>query len=172
MRALLVAGALTVGAALGMGSSSSRGGNFTLEQARAFEEFPLVWAGESAAGLPLTAILRRDDSARYVSFVYGDCTASSDSGCAPPVEVQVWPATERGFGSYGGSPADAAAPTPEPTRARGVAAAFVGESQLELYGRRATVVVFSGSRERSLEVAKRLRCLRPNGRPRDGPLDC
>lgn len=169
MRLLLAAASLVAAAALGVGSGSGPGGDITLAQARAFDEFPLVWAGESVAGLPLTAVLRRnDEAARYISFVYGDCTPASDGGCAPPVEVQVWPASARGLGSFGSV---AGAPVLEPTRVRGVAAGFVGESQLELYGSRSTVVVFSDSRERSLEVAGALRCLAWM-RPRDGPPDC
>jgi hypothetical protein len=168
MRLLLAAASLVAAGALWVGSGSGPGGNITLAQARAFDEFPLVWAGESVAGLPLTAVLRRNDEARYVSFVYGDCTPTSDGGCSPPVEVQVWPASARGLGSYGSG---AGAPVLEPTSARGVAAGFVGEAQLELYGKRSTVVVFSDSRERSLEVASVLRCLSAV-RQRDGPLDC
>ncbi len=171
MRVLFAAVTLALAAGLGLDGGAGSGGNFSLEQARAFAEHPLVWAGEEVAGLPLTAVLRRDDTARYVSFVYGDCAPSADSGCAPPVEIQVWPANARGLGSYGAAAAGAPVPAPEPTRARGVPAAFVGDSQLELYARRATVVVFTHSRERSLEVATALRCL-SGARPRDGPLEC
>jgi hypothetical protein len=139
------------------------GGNFSLERARAFEEFPLYYAGEEVDGLPLTAVLRRDEGADYVSFVYGECTSSSDSGCAPPVEVQVWPSGARSAASYEGSPG---APALERTRIRGQPAAIVGDgTQLELYTEESTVVVFA-DRERLPAIAKALRCLR---RERDGP---
>jgi len=47
---------------------------------------PYFWLGKSFEGLPLT------HSEHYVrgraSFIYGDCEATSDMGCAPPLEVQ------------------------------------------------------------------------------------
>jgi hypothetical protein len=169
MRALVLIGGLAAWISFVVGSSGP-GGNFSLEQARRFEDFPLVFAGEGVDGLPLTAVLRRDDSARYVSFVYGDCTPVYDGGCAPPAEVQVWPAAARRLDRY-----DASAPgTPplEVTQVRGLAAAFVGDTQLELYARGSTIVVFADTRARALAVARALRCLRGDARARDGPLDC
>jgi len=136
-----------------------RGSQLTLEQARSFEEFPLVYAGERVDGLPLVAIVRRNDTAEYVSFVYGDCRPSSvDGGCAPPAEIQVWPGNRRSLGSY-----DAAGPvTPVPERAtiRGSPAAFLDAgTRLELYTGRATVVVFADSTERVRTIADALRCV-------------
>jgi hypothetical protein len=170
VRVLAFAGALAAVVAFAIDLRQGRGGNFTLEQARAFEEYPLAYAGEEVDGLPLTAILRRDDTARYVSFVYGDCTAQSDGGCAPPAEVQVWPAGARSLGSFDRSAPGS--PVPEPTRIRGLPAAFVGEAQLELYLPGATVVVFAHTRERAIAIANELRCVRAGARPRDGPLAC
>jgi hypothetical protein len=134
-------------------------GDLTLEQARAFEEFPLVYAGERVDGLPLVAIVRRDDTADYVSFVYGDCRPSSpDGGCAPPAEIQVWPAGRRNLSSY-----DASRGGPSPstlTRIRGSPAAFFdAETRLELYTAELTVVLFARSRERLAKLATALRCL-------------
>jgi hypothetical protein len=169
MRAFAALGVLVAVVPFALGSDG-RGGNFSLEQARRFEEFPLVFAGEEADGLPLTAVLRGDDGARYVSFVYGDCSPVSDGGCAPPAEVQVWPATARRLDRY-----DVAAPgTPalELMRVRGVAAASVGDTQLELYARGSTIVVFADTRVRALALARALRCVRGDARARDGPLDC
>jgi hypothetical protein len=133
-------------------------GNFSLEQARAFDEFPLYYAGDEVDGLPLTAVLRRDDVADYVSFVYGDCTPSSDGGCAPPAEVQVWPGGRRNAASYGDAPG---APELERTEVRGRPAAWVDDgAQLEIYAEGSTVVVFAHTRELALEVAGALRCVR------------
>jgi hypothetical protein len=148
-------------------------GDLTLQQARAFDEFPLVYAGDSADGLPLTAILRRkDDTADYVSFVYGDCLPiSADGGCAPPAEIQVWPATLRNRSSHGGSRGP---PAPEGTNIRGSPAAFFDAgTRLELYGDRTTVVVFAHSRERVRAIADALRCVagRESGE-RASTLDC
>jgi hypothetical protein len=170
LRVLALAGALVAVAALGIDRLGGRGGDLTLEQARAFEEFPLYYAGDVVEGLALTALLERDDSARYVSFVYGDCTPSSDGGCASPAEIQVWPAGARNLGSYDLSAPGT--PVPEPTRIRGVPAAFVGDGQLELYVPGATVVVFAHDRERALAIANELRCVRLRARPKDGPLTC
>jgi hypothetical protein len=133
-------------------------GDLTLEQARAFAEFPLVYAGERVDGLALVAIVRRDDTADYVSFVYGDCRPlSPEGGCAPPAEIQVWPADRRSRGSYDTSPG---ALTPELTRIRGSPAAFFDAgTRLEIYTAEVTVVVFARSRERAGRIAAALRCL-------------
>ena len=58
----------------------------TVRMAQDAAAFPLYWAGESVAGLPLTAVLR--DGGR-VSIQYGSCTpAGGEGGCAPPVAIQ------------------------------------------------------------------------------------
>ena len=82
-------------------------------------------------------MLRRSDTADFVSFVYGDCTADDDMGCAPPLEIQVWPACRRHLALYGSSPLG---PTVERTTVRGVPAAVVdGGTRLELQTGRSTV---------------------------------
>ena len=120
-------------------------GDLTLDEARAFDEFPLVYAGERVDGLPLIAILRRDDTARYVSFVYGDCRSSGcDGGCAPPAEIQVWPAGARNLAAYGSATRGAGAPAPERTTIRGLPAAFFDDgTRLEIYRRASRSCVFS-----------------------------
>lgn len=163
-------GALAAVGVVAGGWVEGRGGNFTLENARTFDEFPLYYAGEEVDGLPLTAVLARADGARYVSFVYGDCTPSTDAGCAPPAEIQVWPASARGLGSY--DPAAPASPPITPTRLRGVSAAFVGETQLELYPPRVTVVVFAEDRQRAVAIAEALRCVRAGATSARGTLEC
>ncbi len=139
-------------------------GSITLEEARRLDEFPLFYAGERVAGFPLVAIVRREDTARYVSFVYGRCEpAPLEGGCAPPVEIQVWPNDGRNAGSYGASAPSSSglgSPAPERTTVRGLPAAHVGDGQLEIYTSDSTVIVFSASRERGLAVAEALRCLR------------
>jgi hypothetical protein len=137
-------------------------GDLTLEQARAFAEFPLVYAGERVDGLPLVAIVRRDDTANYVSFAYGDCRPpSTEGGCAPPAEVQVWPAGRRSLGSYDASRGGS---SPELTKIRGSPAAyFDAGTRLEVYTAQLTVVVFARSRERVGRVADALRCVAHDG---------
>jgi hypothetical protein len=143
------------------------GGRFDLEQARDFTEFPLYYAGDRVDGLSLTTVLRRDDAADFVSFVYGDCAARDDQGCAPPLEIQVWSACKRNLGLY--DSASPGRPVPELAIVRGVPAAFFeGDSRLELQTGSSTVVVFAGSRARLLRVAGVLRPL--GARPTSAPL--
>ena len=149
-------------------------GDKTLEEARTFEEFPLVYAGEQVDGLPLVAIVRRDDTADYVSFVYGDCLPSSpEGGCAPPAEIQVWPAARRSLGAYAGTQG-AGASAPVLTSIRGSPAAFFDDgTRLELYTAELTLVLFARSPERLRTIVGALRCVAED-RAHDpaGRLDC
>ena len=132
-----------------------------------FDEFPLYDAGGRVDGLPLVAVRRRDDTADFVSFVYGDCSAGDDMGCAPPAEIQVWPACRRNLGLYDSSLAGAL--EPEMVVVRGATAAFFDDgTRLELQTGTSTVVVFAGSRERVLRIAA---ALQPVGEaPSSDPL--
>ena len=130
---------------------------FTLAKARAFADYPLYDAGPAANGIPRVAVLRRDDgSTDYVSFVYGDCRATEDVGCAPPAEIQVWPACSRNLSLYTGARGDA--PRPELSTVRGVPAGlFEGGRRLELQTGTSTVVVFARTRGEVLRIAAGLR---------------
>ena len=168
----LAAGTLLLGvAACGSERRTGPSDGLTLTDARAFDEFPLYYAGDRVDGLPLVAIVRRDDTARYVSFIYGSCAPGSDQGCAPPAEIQVWPSASRNVGSYDEG---AARPRLEPAGIRGVEAAFLDEdSRLELFTDRSTIVLFSDSRERLLRIARALRCVITTGSGvTGGALDC
>jgi hypothetical protein len=143
------------------------------------ETFPLYWAGERIDDLPLTAVLRREDTARYVSFVYGDCEASSDGGCAPPAEVQVWPSCLRNLALY--EDPRSRVGSLEPTTLRGVPAALFDDgTRLELASDRVTVVVFAHTRTSALRIAAALRSLDGSVAPghslpkqaEGGPMDC
>jgi hypothetical protein len=126
--------------------------------AGASPDFPLLNAGETVDGLPLVAVTRRADTAEYVSFVYGDCTPRDDEGCAPPAEVQVWPACRRNLSLY--ESRLAGTPEPQLLKVRGVPAAFLeGGLRLELQTSRSTIVVFGDSQARVLRVAAALRPL-------------
>jgi hypothetical protein len=151
---VLLAGCGSVGSA-----ARPLAGNMSLDEAHSFDEFPLYYAGDEIDGLPLVAIVRRSDTADYVSFVYGDCEPpTADGGCTPPAEIQIWPATARDAGSYDAS--HPGTPALERTTVRGRSAAFVDEgTRLEIYADRSTVVIFSRARERVLAVAATLRCL-------------
>jgi hypothetical protein len=129
---------------------------FSIEEARAFTGFPVYYAGESVDGLPLVAVLRRTGTADYVSFIYGSCIVTADTGCAPPAEVQVWPACKRSLALYG--PSIPGTPVPDPTTIRGVPAAwFDGGERLEIHTGTALVVVFADSVDRISRIASSLR---------------
>jgi hypothetical protein len=134
--------------------------NFSLEHARAVSDRPVYYAGDRVDGLPLVAVLRRNDTADFMSFVYGDCLVSGPTGCAPPVEVQVWHACKRHFGLYNqpipGTPIPEA-PIPELKTVRGVpAAVFEDGLRLEIHTGKSLIVIFADSRERTEQVANAL----------------
>jgi hypothetical protein len=112
-------------------------------------------AGDRADGLPLTAVLRPPDETGPLSYVYGDCRPSAETGCAAPAEVQVWPACRRHLGLYR-DPVPGM--TPVPTAVRGVRAlSFDGGRRLELQTERVTVVVFADAPERAERIVEALR---------------
>ncbi len=143
------------------------------QSASARQGFPLYDAGERVDGLPLVAVLRREGAADFVSFVYGDCVAGDDTGCAPPAEIQIWPACRRSLGLYDGARA-ADASAAEQTTVRGVPALLFDDgTRLELETGRATAVVFAGTRARVLRIAAALRAVDGTvlpGRPLPEPL--
>jgi hypothetical protein len=163
-----------------------------LAGARAFRSFPLFWAGESHAGLRLAAITRRTpepgaDRAEYVSFLYGSCRPRPGSGCAPPLEIQVWPACVRTLADYRLTPFSTEPLPHENLLVRGVPAAYFQESahlaRLELYTGRVTVVLFGTTRNGLMATAADLRGLnvetepraslpRPDPRALAGDLEC
>jgi hypothetical protein len=133
--------------------------------AHAFSGFPLYWLGGSFDRLPLIAITRRKDAsiagqdvrADYVGFVYGECVATDETGCPPPLEVQVWPACERALADYALTPAGDPVPH-RMTRVRGVpAASFERVLRLELYTGDVTVVIFGLVKKSVLRAAAALR---------------
>ena len=183
--AIALALALTLSRSVSAGADAgdiASGVSIGMEQVRRFDEFPLYSAGERVEGLPLLAVLRREDTASYVSFIYGDCAAEDESGCAPPAEIQVWPACQRHLALYD-SISDGGV-VPERIAMRGVPAALFDDgTRLELQTGSSTVVIFTGSRARSLRMAAALRAVDgsvASGRPlpqpeRDeagGALDC
>ena len=122
------------------------------------ETLPLYSTGERVDDIPLVAVLRRDDSARYVSFVYGDCVASNDMGCAPPAEIQIWPACRRNLALYEHSPSSGV--SMERITVRSVPAALFDDgTRLELELDRVTVVVFARDVASTLRIAAELRSL-------------
>ena len=65
----------------------------TVRAAQDAADFPLYWAGESVAGLPLTGVSR---TGGQVSVTYGDCAPpAGEGGCPYPVEIQTTSICER-----------------------------------------------------------------------------
>src|SRR5215203_6682873 len=66
-------------------------GNASLRQARAYRGHPLYFAGETAAGHRLEAVMRIDRRSpaphTEFSFIYGRCRATGDHGCAPALTI-------------------------------------------------------------------------------------
>jgi hypothetical protein len=165
---ILLSATAAIGAAAGLaatrGSSADVSppdappkGNFSIAQAQEFADFPLYDAGSSVDGIPLTNVFHSTGSAStFVSFLYGDCHASDDMGCAPSLEIQVWPACIRNPSLYKSSRPGAL--TPGTTSVRGVpAATFEGGSRLEITTGTSTVVVFARTPAVAMQVAGALR---------------
>lgn len=137
---------------------------FSLEQAQAFSNHPVYYAGEQVDGLPLVSVLRRTGTADYISFIYGTCIVEADTGCAPPAEVQVWPACKRHLALYDQSVPGT--PIPHATTVRGVPAAVFDDGQrLEIHTDRSLVVVFADSEARLRRIAGALRGVNVNTPP-------
>jgi hypothetical protein len=150
-----VAAVIGVARATGDGKPNPPRSTFSVAQARALREFPVYSAGDSVDGYPLVAVLRNvGGGSNFVSFIYGDCVASGERGCAPPAEVQVWPACVRNISLYDPE----LSPAFERSEVRG-APAFVFEEghRLEIQTGESTVVVFGKSPELVDHVATRLR---------------
>jgi hypothetical protein len=112
------------------------------------------FVGETFEGLPLTHV---SESHAPLTFAYGDCEPPPDEGgCAPPLEVQVWPIERRPPGIIS-SMIECRKVT-----VRGVPGAFFG-SDLDLYVGDQTVVVFADSQGRALRAAEALRPVDANG---------
>lgn len=114
------------------------------------------------AGLPLEAVVQgwatnrhaRQQGRRaiYWTFIYGDCTPPpSEGGCAPPLEVQVWSACVRSFGSI----------KRHLYEFRGAKATGGGGryevSPMEIFTGRTTIVVFGNEKPLIKAAARELR---------------
>jgi hypothetical protein len=62
-----------------------------IDSAATFQRFPIYWLGEEFEGLELTHV-EAEDWSTAATLTYGTCKPSGyDGGCAPPVQVQVFP---------------------------------------------------------------------------------
>jgi hypothetical protein len=143
------------------------------------EDFPTYDLGKSFRGVKKAASLRtclrpqrvgkvvEPNRANYRSFIYGDCTPTGDAGCAPGLEVQVFPVCDRNLSLYQGNPVV----NPKRLKVRGVPAAyFDGDIRLELYTGDVTIVIFGLSKERVMQAAEALRSARGGATPSGADL--
>ena len=137
------------------------------DEAKGFKPFALYDLGPSFAGLPLRARVYGGKGKPYpgepigahdVLFVYGTCELPPiDGGCAPPLQVQVWPACRR-------NPAVIDLAPDESVTVRGLPAHFYEDhTRLEFTTGRSTVVLFDSehvgaeARQFLLTAAEQLR---------------
>jgi hypothetical protein len=169
---VLVGGAATYRSAFPArpGGGGLAPGEMSLAQARA-AEFPVYYGGDFTAELPLRVVLRGENSGPVddIDFVYGDCRATPEQGCAPPVEVQIWPACVRNPTMYAPS---GPSPLPRPlvpvqATVRGVPGAFFEDfHRLELQSGISTIVIFGRGYDDLLRIAQGLRGLNVDVGPR------
>jgi hypothetical protein len=94
-----------------------------------------------------------------LAALYGRCDPAPDAGCAPPLQVQSWPACERNLALYEKYPGPEGVPAIEYRRTslRGAPAAiFDGGRRIEVYTGDATIVVFAESARLARASAGRL----------------
>jgi hypothetical protein len=115
--------------------------------------FEIFSVGPSIAGVPLTDFKRRcggttpadEPPANFTNYFYGDCEIEgSATGCAPPLEIQTWPACQRSLGdySYEGKPI----PYRELSKLGDAEVAeieFMFEPRIEVYTGSSTIVIFA-----------------------------
>jgi hypothetical protein len=163
--ALAGAGALSLtGCALQNGGADP----LSARKARHFQAFPLYWVGERFDDLPLKAFVRTqqpasaaaraaglDEPVNDVTLIYGTCDATGDSGCNPPLEIQI---SAECRGNFAG---DHLTPGPGPPlthlQVAGVPAVTIGigGDHLELLSGRVTISIF-GQHRLALRVAAAL----------------
>jgi hypothetical protein len=131
-------------------------GNFSLEQARVFDDFPLFYVGEEFDGIPLTAVLREPIPQSpegfgpetrgqvTIDFLYGSCEPPrGEGGCSLPIDIQIWPACVRNPSLYRVPPPGGR----RAARVRGVPAALLESgARLEIQAGRSTVVIWDSRR--------------------------
>lgn len=133
--------------------------NYSVAEAQSFSRYPLYYAGDSFAGLPLSSVWKESVSApsgtivadkiaqaggadvSYVDFTYGSCVITGDEySCSVPIEIKMFPACARNLTLYQGQ---IGGPLPESTTVRGVPAAYFEDgTRLEIQTGTATIVIW------------------------------
>ena len=67
--------------------------NWTIPEAKQFQEFPLYWLGETYAGLPLTSMRLTTDGngVTHATFNYGDPSRTGQGSWLPPLKIDIQP---------------------------------------------------------------------------------
>lgn len=85
----------------------------------------------------------------FTSAIFGDCNATSEEGCGPPLEVQTWPECDRNLALYTVTDADGnQQPYPHtmsalPQAPQVPVATFDDGTRSEIYTGSATIVIFA-----------------------------
>lgn len=128
--------------------------------------FEIFSAGPEVAGLPMTEVVRRCDAAapvdeapaNRITYLYGDCKiAEGATACAPPLQVQTWPACQRNMAGYSfeGKPLPFKE-LPRRADAKVVEFNFAQESRTEVYTRSSTIVIFADDPELTRQAVELL----------------
>ncbi len=151
-------------------TAESPRGNWSVEDATSFAEFPLFWAGEDYSGVPLEAIIRANYVSAVrseftlvensVSFLYGACILpeSGEGGCPNPYQVIVQPACMLPPGFAERSLIDAE------TTVRGVPAEIFEDGHLILWTQDVAITVFAPDRAETLAIVEKMVPLNSSGR--------
>jgi hypothetical protein len=79
-------------AAVGCGSEEPQAGDSAASCGMPFAEYSV---GGSFEGIDVVSRQANCGKRPSVTYVYGTCHATSDTGCAPPLQVQTWSACHR-----------------------------------------------------------------------------
>ncbi len=144
-------------------------GNWSVEDATSFAEFPVFWAGEEYLGVPLEAIIRANYVSAVrseftlvensVSFLYGACIPpAGEGGCPNPYQVIVQPACMLPPGFAERSLIDAE------TTVRGAPAEIFVDGHLILWTQDVAITIFAPDRVETLAIADKVVPLNSSGR--------
>lgn len=117
--------------------------------------------GKSFGALELDTVRRRCVEARgeqvpdedFVSYLYGQCNPTIGEGiCAPPVEIQSWPACKRSLADYEVMPGQPMLPESLVSKGMAKVAKFDNGLRAEVYTADSTVVIY-GMSQRQVDEA-------------------
>ena len=157
---------LAAAAAVPVRAALDGDGQKAVEEAREFDGYRVFWLGERFRKHELTHASRGERKGQATfSFVYGDCEAESDSGCAPPYQLQNYHACARNLADYEG---------PKPKRRKPIRGAAVYEfgdggmfDRLEVYTGRTTIMVVAPTAAKARRVVRRLESINGTIAPED-----